>query len=245
MKDLSNKVVVITGGSRGLGKYYATYLQSMGAMVAIIDKSIGEHESSKNSGLLEVECDVTDYEKLQAGIAKIQNKFQRIDILINNASNYTAVVRRDFDEISSEEWRKTFDINVLGYFHCIKACVPFWKEQGGGKVINVTSDAPIKGLSHLLDYVCSKGAIISMTRALARELGEFNITVNAIAPGYVRHDDFIRWAEQRDAIVRARRCLVRTECPEDLVGVVAFLCSEASSFVTGQTIVVDGGEVFV
>lgn len=246
-RNLSGRTIVITGGASGLGLHYTKHLLSLGARVAVLDSrpfESFETDVGSSTNLLCTECDVSDWQSVKSSFDKIVQKLLTIDVLINNASTYSSSVRRSFEHIESEQWKRTFDVNVLGSFHCIKACFEHLKNNGGGRIINISSDACLKGLPHLLDYVTSKGALISMTRALANELGPYGITVNAVAPGYVRHPDSA-WNEERDAFVRDRRCLKRTEEPDDLAGVIAFLCSDDSKFITGQTIVVDGGEVFV
>ncbi|MBX9689147.1 MAG: SDR family oxidoreductase [Candidatus Obscuribacterales bacterium] len=244
MPDLTNKVIVVTGGATGIGKHYASHLVGLGASVAVLDNRLPQ-SCKEEDHLLKLRCDIANWSQVETAINQVHSKFSRIDVLVNNASTHLQSKRSSFADITPEQWNRTFAVNVQGTFHCIKACFPFFEKQNEGKIINLSSDAPLKGLPNLLDYVASKGSIISMTRALARELGSHNITVNAVAPGLVKHEDFPNWSEDRDATVKAGRCLQRTQTPSDLCGVIAFLCSAESSFITGQTIVVDGGEVFI
>lgn len=237
--SLKGRVIALTGGARGLGKELTTMLTSCGATVAVIDLEKTE------LGATSFTVDITNGEAVDDCFIKIGKQFSVLDVLINNASNYSTISRGAFQNISTERWNRTFDINVTGAFNCCRAALPLLKTSGNGKIINITSDAALKGLPDALDYVTSKGALISFTRALARELGEFNISVNAIAPGYMKHEDAPTWSEERDIIVCNQRSLKKTHTPEDLFGAVRFFSSDASHFVTGQTLVVDGGEVFL
>ncbi len=170
--------------------------------------------------------------------------FGRIDVLINNAALFTTLERRPFNKLTVDEWNDVLSVNVIGTFLCTKAVLPFMEKEGRGKIINVGSNVVHKGLPNLLHYVASKGAVHAMTRALARELGPSGITVNTVAPGYVLHDTTAQTDEGRNEQVVHVRALQRTETPADLLGAIVFLSSGESDFITGQTIVVDGGEVF-
>jgi 3-oxoacyl-[acyl-carrier protein] reductase len=173
-------------------------------------------------------------------------RFGRIDGLVNNAAMYQrpAVARGPFEELSVEEWDRVMAVNLRGVFLCSRAVVPAMKKQQYGKIVNISSATVHAGTPRFAHYVTSKAGVIGFTRVLARELGEFNITVNAIAPGLTQSledpdEAVIAYHEQR----RQQRSIKRTERPEDLVGAVAFLCSHDSDFITGQTLVVDGGLV--
>lgn len=245
---LSGKVAIITGGARGLGFSYAKRVAMAGANVVIAD-IVGCEERIENWNAelagksLFQQTDVRATAEVERLIDFTISNFGKIDILINNASNFSSLTRKPFYEISSTEWQDIFAVNVQGTFNCIKGVFPHMKQQKYGKIINISSDAVFKGLPLLLHYVASKGAIVAMTRSLARELGPFNITVNAIAPGYTRQEDFSKWDAKRDEIVVKLRSIQRTQVPEDLLGTVMFLASSDSDFITGQTLVVDGGEV--
>ncbi len=245
---LEGRVAVVTGGSRGLGYALVERLAAEGAtvidadLVSCADKL--EELPQDVRGRIEYrQTDVRSEESVARLVDHAARQFKRIDILVNSAAVFTALQRKPLDELTREDWEKVWAVNVIGTFLCIKTAASCMKAQGGGKIINVVSNAVFKGLPYLLHYVASKGAVLAMTRAAAKELGPYGITVNAVAPGYLRHSDFANWDDERDRQVVAARSLARTETPEDVVGAVAFLASSDSDFITGQTLVVDGGEV--
>ena len=171
----------------------------------------------------------------------------RIDILVNNAGLYASLAMRPFDEIPLDEWRQVMDVNVASMFLTCRAVVPAMREQGGGKIVNISSGTPFRGVPFLLHYVTSKGAIVAFTRALAKELGKDGIHVNCVAPGFTMtegvqaHPEVVE--KLRDASVAART-IQRDQVPEDVAGAVVFLCTPAADFITGQTMVIDGGQYF-
>ena len=244
---LNDKVVIVTGAARGLGLAYAGRFAQEGAAVVLADirpsRTMAELTES-NPRTLFVQTDVRCPEDSHRLVDTAVAKFGRIDVLVNNAALFTTLRRGPLEALSVKEWQDVLGVNVLGTFLCIQAVVPVMKGQKRGTIINVGSNAVHKGLPDLLHYVASKGAVHAMTRALARELGPFGITVNAVAPGYVLHPGTASTDNGRNEQVVALRALRRTETGEDVVGTVVFLASEESSFLTGQTIVVDGGEVF-
>jgi len=173
--------------------------------------------------------------------------FGRIDILVNNAALFSALEPRPFEKIDAAEWRRVMEVNTLGVFLCCRACVPHMRKGGGGRIINLASGAPLKGVPLLLHYVSSKGAVIAFTRALAREVGKDGITVNALAPGFTLSEGILKSAAhvKHGEPSRASRAITRDERPDDLVGAVSFLASDDAAFMTGQTLVVDGGSAMV
>jgi NAD(P)-dependent dehydrogenase (short-subunit alcohol dehydrogenase family) len=175
--------------------------------------------------------------------AEAVKAFGRIDVLVNNAAIFINIERHPFHEISVEEWDRVSAVNIKGPFLCAKAVFPQMKEQRSGKIINISSSTAFWGTPMFLHYVASKAALIGMTRSLAREVGRFGICVNAIAPGLVEHEGQNAPKELTDFQLKVRS-IKRLQTPEDLLGVLVYLASSDSDFVTGQTIVVDGGSVF-
>ena len=170
-----------------------------------------------------------------------------IDILVNNAGLYASLAMRPFTEIPLEEWRQVMDVNVASMFLACRAVVPAMRDQGGGKIVNISSGTPFRGVPFLLHYVTSKGAIVALTRALAKELGKDAIHVNCVAPGFTMSDGVKAHPEVVEAlrdVSVAARTIQRDQVPDDVVGAVVFLCSPAADFVTGQTMVIDGGQYF-
>jgi NAD(P)-dependent dehydrogenase (short-subunit alcohol dehydrogenase family) len=170
-----------------------------------------------------------------------------LDGLVNNAGMYSSIVPRPFEQIDIDEWRRLFEVNVFGLMKCCQAVVPHMRAQGGGRIVNIISGTPFRGIPFMLHYVASKGAVLGMTRSLARELGSANILVNGVAPGFTLSegvmDNPLQLEKLRD-ISRNARSLARDQVPEDVVGAVDFFMSEGAKFVTGQTLLVDGGAHF-
>ena len=248
---LSGKVAIVTGGARGLGKAYARRLCQEGVKVVIADildaSEVVQSITKEEGEVLALRTDVSEEESAQEMARKTIEYFGRIDILINNAAISTTTVMKPFYEISAEEWDTVIRVNLKGVFLCCKAVYPQMKKQGKGKIINISSGSFFKGLPHFIHYVTSKGGIIGFTRALAREVGNAGICVNAISPGYTTTDALTEKPQYPAELVRnivSSRCFKRDELPEDITGTVVFLASEESNFITGQTIVVVGGSVF-
>jgi NAD(P)-dependent dehydrogenase (short-subunit alcohol dehydrogenase family) len=179
--------------------------------------------------------------------AAAMEAYGRIDVLVNNAGIYSSLVPTPLEELSVEEWKRVYDVNVLGTYLATRAVVPHMRAGGGGRVINIASGTPFKGVPFLLHYVGSKGAVVAMTKAMAKELGSAGILVNAIAPGFTMSEGVLANDVQVQALqevsVKAR-VIVRDQYPEDIVGAVVFFAGEGSSFITGQSLVVDGGAYF-
>ena len=247
MGRLDGKVAVVTGSARGIGATFAAALAKEGASVVVTD-IIDVDEAvtailSAGGKAIGVRCDVTRSADLQNLFAEAEKAFGPASILINNASLFANLAPKPFFEISDEEWDRVMTINVRGSFQCIKAALPGMKRNGGGKIVNISSGTFFYGAPGLAHYVASKGAIIGLTRSVARELGDFNIMVNAIAPGFTESDGVkanTAFHGLRGPTV-ASRALKRDMVPEDLVGTMLFLCSSESDFLTGQLINVDGG----
>jgi NAD(P)-dependent dehydrogenase (short-subunit alcohol dehydrogenase family) len=236
--SLDGKAAIVTGGSQGIGRAIAEGLTSEGAEVLIADL---------NPPADGIRADVSSAEDVAAMIAAAVDRFGRLDILVNNAGLYATLPMRPFTEIPLEEWRQVMDVNVASMFLTCRAAVPVMRGQGGGKIVNISSGTPFRGVPFLLHYVTSKGAIVSFTRALAKELGKDGIHVNCVAPGFTMTEGVKAQPEVieklRDVSVAART-IQRDQLPEDVVGAVVFLCGPGAEFITGQTMVIDGGQYF-
>lgn len=246
MTPLNDRVVVVTGAATGIGRVYADRLAADGARLVLSD--IAEPADAARLNVQGrsafVRADIRDAAQVSQVFARAIELFGRCDALVNNAALFTTLAKKPFEDLSVAEWEQVLGVNVIGPFLCTKHAVEVMKKQGSGKIINIASNVVHKGLPQLLHYVASKGAIVAMTRALARELGPHGITVNAVAPGYVYHEGTAARDGGRNEVVKQLRALGRTLTPDDLAGTIAFLCSADSDPITGQTIVVDCGEVF-
>ncbi len=229
-----------------MGKEYALRFSREGAKVVVCDvldcgETVKEIES-KGGEVLSLKTDVTSEESTIEMAKKTSKHFGRIDVLVNNAAIFGGIAMKPFYEFTVEEWDKLMAVNLKGMFLCCKAVFPFMKAQGKGKIVNIGSDVAFLGVPYFIHYATSKGGVIAFTRAMARELGDYNININAVAPGLTMTKaatDMTPEAVIEMAI--AGQCFKRREQPEDLAGAVIFLASEDSDFITGQIIVVDGG----
>ena len=249
LPQLTGRSVIITGAAQGIGAAFALALAEEGAKVAVCDLKAPDDVVSqireRGGEAMGSVCDVTDADGVARLVAQVDDAFGGVQGLVNNAALFAALPKRPLEEITSAEFDRVMSINVRGAFECIKAVVPVMRRQGYGKIVNVASGTVFKGVPRMLSYVTSKGAIVAMTRCVARELGSAGIRANCLAPGLtmsegVREQD--DWVADGEATV-ASRCLRRQQTPEDLTGSIAFLLSAASDFMTGQTMVVDGGAV--
>ena len=245
---LKDKVAIVTGGAQGIGKAYTLRLAEEGARVVIADildaTPVQQEIEGKGGEALALQTDVSDEKSTEEMAQKTIERFGGIHILINNAAVFATLETKPFFQISPQEWDDVMRVNLKGMFLCCKSVYPQMKKQGKGKIINIASGVFFKGLPLFLHYVASKGGVIALTRALAREVGDDGICVNAIAPGYtlteVMEDESIHDQAFVNAVVGSR-CFKRHERPDDLTGTLIFLASDESDFITGQTIVVDGG----
>ncbi|MBI5615309.1 MAG: 3-oxoacyl-ACP reductase FabG [Gammaproteobacteria bacterium] len=250
--DVSGKVVVVTGGGQGIGRVYAQAFAAAGALPVIADRH-AEAGAAVAAALREAgheatafTTDIADPASVDALVAAVLARHGRIDVLVNNASIFSTLTLRGFTEIPLEEWDHVLRVNVTGSFLMTRAVAPGMKSRGWGRVINMASAAVNMGRPNYLHYTTSKAAVIGMTRSLARELGAHGITVNAVLPGATTTEvPRETVTPQQKAAMIAMRSVPREEVPEDLVGTVLFLASEASAFVTGQSITVDGGLTFL
>jgi NAD(P)-dependent dehydrogenase (short-subunit alcohol dehydrogenase family) len=196
---------------------------------------------------LAVACDVSDEQACERMARAAMDAYGRIDVLVNNAGIWSSLVPTPFEQLSVEEWKRVFDVNVLGMYLATRAVAPFMRAAKRGRIINMASGTPYKGVPLFLHYVTSKGAVLAMTRALAKELGADNVLVNAVAPGFTLSDGVMSnpvQLEQLQEISAKARVLVRDQYPDDIVGAVLFFAGEQSAFITGQSLVVDGGAYF-
>jgi len=244
---LDGKVAVVTGAAQGIGRAIAEGLAAEGARLVVADLRGAEDAAAAFPDGVGIECDVASEQDVQRLADIVVERCGGVDILVNNAGLYASLEMRPFDRIPLDEWRQVMDVNVASMFLTCRALVPLMRERGGGKIVNISSGTPFRGVPFLLHYVTSKGAIVAFTRALAKELGRDNVLVNCVAPGFTistgvrEHPEVIE--ALRDVSVAART-LQRDQVPDDVVGAVVFFCSSRSDFVTGQTIVIDGGQTF-
>ena len=247
---LSGRTAIVTGAAQGIGAHYARAMAAEGASVALVDV-LDPGPAARaivNAGgkALALRADVTDAQSVRQMVAATEASLGPADILVNNAALFGNLARKRFEEIDSAEWDRVMSVNVRGVFECVKAVAPQMRGRKYGKIVNIASGTVFKGTPLLLHYVTSKGAIVAMTRALARELGEDGIRVNTLAPGLVMSENVVANPAWTGGVVEstvASRAIKREEMPEDLLGALVFLCSAESDFVTGQVIVVDGGSV--
>lgn len=246
MGRLEDKVAIVTGGARNIGAVYARALAAEGARVVIADVLDGAATArdieEAGGQAVAIEVDVTREDDTLRMAQTAVDAFGRVDVLVNNAAIYLSINRRPFYEISAEEWDQVTAVNIKGVFLCAKAVLPSMRDQGRGKIINISSNTAMAGTPNFLHYVASKAALIGMTRSMARELGGYGINVNAIAPGLVEHEGQTVPPEISASRVDARS-IKRRQVPGDLTGAVLYLASPDSDFVTGQTLVVDGGNI--
>jgi len=248
---LKDRVAIVTGGATGIGLAIVRRLMDEGASVIIADikgaQEASDGLSGSNRPVMAVEADVSSEDSVDGMIKRTIDRFGRIDILVNNAAVSASLALKPFEELTVAEWRRVLDVNAIGVFLCCRAVASHMRARKSGRIVNIASGTAFKGAPFLLHYVASKGAVMSMTRSLARELGADNITVNAVSPGYTLSEgnlanaDFL--AAHRQAAI-AGRVLQRDAYPEDLVGAVAFLASDDAAFMSGQILAVDGGSVF-
>ena len=244
---LEGKVALVTGAAQGIGRAIADGLAAAGARIAVADLHGAGAAAAAYPDGVGVTGDVSSEDDVKHLVGEVVERCGTVDILVNNAGLYASLQMRPFDQIPLDEWRQVMDVNVASMFLMCREVVPVMRANGGGKIVNISSGTPFRGVPFLLHYVTSKGAIVALTRALAKELGKDGVLVNCVAPGFTMSAGVEANPEVieklRDVSVSSRT-LQRDQLPEDVVGAVVFLCGPGSDFVTGQTMVIDGGQYF-
>lgn len=247
--SVQGRVVIITGAAQGIGRELARQFAAAQARVVVADidldlaaSVVGEIRDAGGTGQA-VKVDVADETSVAAMVATVIDSWGRVDVLINNASIFATLEKMPFDQIPVSHWEHVLKVNVTGTYLCARAVAEYMRQAGFGRIINVSSDAVTRGTANYLHYVTSKSAVIGMTNSLARELGPHGITVNCIRPGSVATE--VERTVNPTVEVRERaaslQCIPRGMMPTDLVGIMIFLATDASVFITGQTIACDGG----
>jgi NAD(P)-dependent dehydrogenase (short-subunit alcohol dehydrogenase family) len=249
MDRLKGKTVLVTGAAQGIGAALARGLAAKGAAVVIADilpgEAVAEEIRQQGGQALALNCDVTSAKIIQETIAETLAKFGRLDAVVNNAALFGKVQNISLFDIEVADWDRIMAVNARGPWLLARYAVPAMEQSGGGAIVNIASNRAFIGAPELLHYDASKGAVVAMTRSMARELGTKRIRVNCIAPGLTMSENVKLRAgiEERAPLIRGARPINRDQQPDDLVGAVVFLVSDESSFITGQTLVVDGGNV--
>jgi len=246
--SLKDRVVIVTGAGQGIGRVFAKAFANAGARVVIAEVNEGKAEAvaeeilRADGQVLAVTTDVADPASIEEMIGVVEDEWSRIDVLINNAGIFSTLEMRPFDQIPLDEWERVLRVNLTGPFLCARAVLPAMRRAQWGRIINIASGAVRLGRPNYLHYIATKAALAGMSLSMAREVGKDGVTVNAILPGatFTEVERKTVTPEQKERIV-AMQCIPRPEVPEDLVGAVLFLASDASRFVTGQSINLDGG----
>ena len=244
---LEQKTIVVTGGATGIGQAFALGCAAQGANLVVADMNSADETvtaiQQAGGKAIGVKVDVSNQESLNAMADAALKAFDRIDGLVNNAAYFREVKLTPFEEIDPEIWERIFQVNVQGVWQCCKAVMPAMRAQNSGSIVNISSVVAVAGQPGYLHYVATKGAVLSMTKGLAKECGSVGVRVNVIAPGFVITDATKnRPVEWQQSFLKAR-AISREQRPADLVGTAMYLLSDLSAFVSGQTVVVDGGHI--
>lgn len=249
---LDGNVAIITGSGRGLGREFALSFAKEGAKLVIAElvfengQRVADEIRAIGGESIAVRTDVSDEKSIEETVRKTVETYGRIDALVNNAAMFYGVKPTPAEDLKPEDWDRMLRVNVTGQWLCARAVFPYMKKNGRGKIINISSDIIWSGATGLLHYTASKGAVMALTMGLASEWGQYNINVNSVAPGLTMTEAGLKFAEATPDVGErtvARQCLKRLEQPGDLAGIVVFLASADSDFITGQNICVNGGQV--
>ncbi|HET8894228.1 MAG TPA: 3-oxoacyl-ACP reductase family protein [Gaiellaceae bacterium] len=245
-RELIGRVAVVTGAARAIGREIAETLAARGATIVSLDLAAAdatiEAVEGRGATALALTVDVADAEAVESAFAKVLEAFGRVDLLVNNAGLYATLERRAFWEIPVDEWDRLMAVNVRSVFLCARSAAAAMREARQGRIINLASGVVSFGMANLMHYVASKAAVIGMTRSMARELGAYGISVNAVAPGLVTTEITKETVpEKYRRQVAEGQCLQEPILPADIAHTVAFLCSPAARMITGQTVLVNGG----
>lgn len=245
---MERRVAIVTGGGKGIGARYAKALSQNGYRVVIadidqkaVDATVQEIKAAGQEAM-GVQVDVADWQSVEKMANEVFNAYKRIDVLVNNAALYAVLKKRSFVDIPGDEWDKVMAVNVKGIFYCCKAVFPIMKNIGEGRIINISSATVQLGVPGFLHYTSSKAAVVGLTRCLAREVGDYGTTVNAISPGLTKTETNDYLGDAYFENLAQQGCIKRTQEPDDLIGIILFLASKESGFITGQNFVVDGGK---
>ena len=251
---LVGKTAMVTGGGRGIGRAISLRFAQEGAALMLAQRTLAKVEETakeiRDAGgkAIAMAVDIRNEEQVNEMVKRTADEFGGVDILVNNAAFYGGHGHKGWDTWPYEQWKASFDINIIGGWLCAKAVAPYMKQRGKGKIVNIASNvARVGGAPFFMPYACGKGAIYTMTHALARALGKSNINVNAVAPGFTATEASLDMTGGGSSFDNATmgQSIARREEPEDLVGATLFLASSDSDFISGQVLYVDGGTVML
>ena len=249
---LDNKITVITGAAHGIGKAYARRFAEEGAQVVIADvdgeggQALAQALTAAGFSAWARATDVRNFLAVEGLMRETADKFGRVDVLLNNAAIYVTqkLWKGPVEDLDLAEWDRVIEVNLKGVFLCSKAAIPIMKQQRSGKIINIASGTFFSGSGNMPHYTTAKGGVIALTRVMARQLGEWGITVNCMTPGSTMSEDSVTdEVLQRRQGSMDKRAFRRVETPADIVGTALFLATSDSDFITGQLLVVEGGGI--
>ncbi|MEJ0027156.1 MAG: SDR family oxidoreductase [Rhizomicrobium sp.] len=249
--DLKNSTAIVTGAARGLGEAIALALAQAGAAIGVFDVSDGAATVSKiqdaGGRAIFLRCDIADFRQCRSSVMEVEKALGSVDILVNNAALYADLERQDFDAIDEKIWDAVMTVNVTGVWNMCRAVGPAMRARRGGSIVNISSSTARTGALGMAHYVTSKAAVVGLTRALARELGDSQVRVNAVSPTLIANEASIgrKGFEITSKRATSQQCFQRSAAMDDITGTIVYLASDLSAFVTGQTLAVDGGLDFL